>query len=232
MFCNREHGESAESDQFLDLVEHLGLPLIALSSAISWAEAQDAGMSREDWREEYHRRVIDVLAPYHLGTLALAGYMLITSPAMCRRYAMLNLHPALPEGPVGMWREVIWRLLESGAAETGAMMNLATPRLDRGPAISYCHFPIRGEGWDLLWNQLDAKRETRSIAEIALEEGEEEPLFVAIRRHGEAREAPLLYQTLRQFAEGHVYTRSGAAFADSGRLPLDLTAAVEAEIDG
>ena len=50
--------------------------------------------------------------PYRLGVLVMAGYMLIVSPAMCRRFAILNLHPALPGGPTGTWQEVIWRLLD------------------------------------------------------------------------------------------------------------------------
>ena len=73
----------------------------------------------------------------------MAGYMLISSPAFCRRYAILNLHPALPGDPTGTWQQVIWQLLEDDAAETGAMMHLATAQLDRGPvrsATSACRF--------------------------------------------------------------------------------------------
>ncbi len=56
-----------------------------------------------------------LLEPFALDVLVLAGYMLIVSPAMCARYAMLNLHPALPGGPTGTWQEVIWALLERQA---------------------------------------------------------------------------------------------------------------------
>ena len=52
---------------------------------------------------------MDLLVPYRLGLLVMAGYMLIVSPAMCRRYALLNLHPALPGGPTGTWQQVIWQ---------------------------------------------------------------------------------------------------------------------------
>ena len=45
-----------------------------------------------------------------------------------------------------------------------------------------------------------------SVEEIAAAEGEDEPLFAEIRRRGEVREIPLLYHTIRQFAEGKLNT--------------------------
>ena len=89
---------------------------------------------------------MELLVPYGLGALVMAGYMLIASPAVCRRYAILNLHPALPDGPTGTWQEVIWQLLDEGAAETGAMIHRATAELDRGPVISLFRLPIAGAG--------------------------------------------------------------------------------------
>ena len=190
VFCDRERGEAPESDRFLDLVDRLGIPAVTLSSRASWAEAQKLGVSRTAWRDEYHRGVAELLIPYRLGVLVLAGYMLIASPALCRKYAMLNLHPALPGGPKGMWQQVIWELLEDEADETGAMIHLATAQLDRGPVVSAFRFSLRGPDWDPLWRQFRAKRKTMSVAEIAAAEGEDEPLFAEIRRRGEVREDP------------------------------------------
>ena len=230
VFCDREPGESPESDRFLELVDRLGFPLVTLSSAASWKAAQALVVERAAWREEYHRGVMELLVPHRLGLLVMAGYMLISSPAFCRRYAILNLHPALPGGPTGTWQEVIWKLLEEEAAETGAMMHLATAQLDRGPVIGYFRLPLRGDDWDHLWAQFRAKRRTMSVAEIAAAEGEDEPLFAEIRRRGEVHEIPLLYQTLRLFAEGHLNTAAGAVFAESARLPMDLTELVDEEV--
>jgi len=230
VFSDRERGEAPESDRFIDLVERLDLPLVTLSSAASWVEAQKLGVSRSTWREEYHRGVMDLLVPYSLGVLVMAGYMLIASPAMCRKFAILNLHPALPGGPTGTWQQVIWELLENEADETGAMIHLATAQLDRGPVVSTFRFSLRDEEWGPLWMQFREKRKTMSVAEIAATEGESEPLFAAIRRRGEVREIPLLYQTLRQFAEGKLNTTNGGVFAESTRLPLDLSELVEEEV--
>lgn len=230
VFCDREQGEAPQSDRFIELVERLDFPLITLSSAASWKAAQALGVDRSTWRDEYHRGVMDLLVPYRLGVLVMAGYMLVVNPAMCRRYALLNLHPALPGGPTGTWQEVIWQLLEKEAAETGAMVHLATAQLDRGPVVSFFRFPLTGDDWTPLWARFREKRATMSVAQIAATEGESEPLFAEIRRRGEAREIPLLYQTLCQFAQGKLNTAAGAVFAESARLPLDLTEPVEAEV--
>jgi phosphoribosylglycinamide formyltransferase-1 len=230
VFSDRERGEAPESDHFLDLAHHLGFPLVTLSSRAGWAEAQELGIPRAEWRQEYHRHVADLLTPYNLGVLVLSGYMLITSAELCRRFAILNLHPALPGGPKGMWQDVIWKLLEAEAEETGGMIHLATAQLDRGPVVSFFRLPLRDPDWEPLWDEWHAKRETLSVAEIAAAEGENEPLFAEIRRRGEVREIPLLYQTLRQFAEGRLNTANGGVFAESARLPLDLTELVDAEV--
>lgn len=230
VFCDRERGEAAASDAFLDLVERLGLRALSVSSAASWRAAAARGSDRETWRVAFHERVIELLEQHDIEVLVLAGYMLIVSPAMCERFALLNLHPALPGGPVGTWQEVIWRLLESSASETGAMMHLATSELDRGPVIAYVRFPIQGANWDELWRRWRQKRAVLDLAAIVAGEGEDERLFAAVRRHGEVREISLLYQTLRQFADGYLTAADGEVRATSGNLPLDLSAMVENEV--
>ena len=157
VFCDREPGEAEASDRFLRLADQLGLAVETVSSAASrqrWqSRAADlpAEASRAMWREQFHDEVMWHLRPYKLDVLVLAGYMLIVSPPMCARYAMLNLHPALPGGPTGAWQEVIWELLRTRATETGAMMHLVTAELDRGPAVAFFRFPIVGPEWDGLW---------------------------------------------------------------------------------
>ncbi len=230
VFCDRELGETPESDRFLRLVQRLGFPTVTLSSAAGWSAAQQQDQSRVTWRHGFHEQVARLLKPFRLDVLVMAGYMLIVSPDFCRHNVLLNLHPALPNGPTGTWQEVIWALLDRGATETGAMMHLATAELDRGPVVSFFRFPLTGDDWDLLWEAFREKRQTMSVAQIAAAEGEAEPLFAEVRRHGEVREIPLLYQTLRQFTLGQLNTAAGAVFAESARLPLDLTELVDEEL--
>lgn len=151
VFMNRAPGEAPESDEFIRIVEKAGVPLITVSSAAFEPDKRARGMTdpavMEEWRLSFDREVIDALAGHQADLIVLAGYMLIAGREMCEKFTMINLHPALPGGPKGTWQEVIREIMRNGEKETGAMMHLVTPELDRGPAISYFKFPVRG-GFD------------------------------------------------------------------------------------
>jgi phosphoribosylglycinamide formyltransferase-1 len=242
VFCDRERSEQPESDAFLDLVSDLGLPAVTLSSAASWQawrERRDTlddrrfanrAAIREAWRGAFHDDVTGLLESYDVDLLVLAGYMLVTSPDMCVRFAILNLHPALPGGPQGTWQQVIWRLLADETDETGAMVHLATAELDSGPVVAYCSFPIVGLRWDRLWHAFRRRRDELGLDALAAAEGERQPLFAEIRRQGERREIPLLYHTVREFAEEHLVVRAGDIVGVTVEAPLMLTPEVEAEL--
>src|SRR4030042_5407098 len=101
----------------------------------------------------------------------LAGYMLIVGEEMCQRYPMLNLHPAAPGGPKGTWQDVVWKLIESKAAQTGVMMHLVTPELDEGPAVTYSTFSIRGQPFDRYWRGVGGL----SVGATRARQGEKDP---------------------------------------------------------
>jgi len=144
VFSTREPGESKESDLFLKLVEKYHIPLICFSYQKFKARKEAPSLLRLD----YDREVMERLKDFHPDLCVLAGYMLIVGKEMCQKYNMVNLHPAAPGGPTGTWQEVIWQLIDSKAQETGVMMHLATPELDKGPPATYCTFPIRGKPFD------------------------------------------------------------------------------------
>jgi folate-dependent phosphoribosylglycinamide formyltransferase PurN len=192
VFCNREPGEAEESDLFLKLAEGYGLPPICFSS-------RNFGAT-QGRRLEYDREVMKRLEDFHPDLCVLAGYMLIVGAEMCCKYNMINLHPAIPGGPSGTWQEVIWQLIESKATETGVMMHLVTPELDMGPPVTYCTFPIRGKTFAKYWAEIKGQ----SAAKIKQEQGENNRLFKLIRKHGLAREFPLIIATLKVFSQGKV----------------------------
>jgi phosphoribosylglycinamide formyltransferase-1 len=241
VFCDRERGEQAESDAFLDLAADLGLTTATLSSAASWGAWRarrdlDRGRFpnktavREAWRLAYHDDVAALLDSYGVELLVLAGYMLITGPDLCARFAILNLHPALPGGPRGTWQQVIWTLLADEAQETGTMIHLATAELDSGPVVAYCSFPIVGLRYDRLWHAFRKQRDALGLDGVAAAEGERQPLFAEIRRQGERREIPLLYHTVREFALEHLLMRGGEIVGVTLDPPLELTAEIDAEL--
>lgn len=220
VFCNREPGESPETDRFFDLVRGYGLPLLCLSSARFRRERgvapARAGEPLPPWRLEYDRHVMRLLEPYAFDLGVLAGYMLIVGEEMCRCYSLLNLHPAPPGGPAGTWQEVIWHLIAAGAERSGVMMHLTTPELDQGPVVAYCTYPIRGPEFDPFWQEVAG----RPVEEVVAQEGEENRLFRRIRRHGVARELPLVVATLLAFAQGRVRLdlATGQVVDDRGRV--------------
>jgi len=201
VFSNREPGESSESDLFFKMVEDYRVPLICFSYQKFRARREttisQAG-TLPPWRLDYDREVMARLQPPDL--CVLAGYMLIVGAEMCRRYNMINLHPAAPGGPAGTWQEVIWQLIDSGAEETGVMMHLVTPELDKGPPVTYCTFPIRGKPFDKYWEEIKG----HSIEQIKKRQGENNPLFKLIRQHGLTREFPLIIATLKAFSQGKI----------------------------
>ena len=141
---------------------------------------------------------------------------------------MLNFHPAPPNGPVGTWQEVIWRLIEDRAQEAGGYIHLATEDLDRGPVLTYYTFPIRGDAYDFLWQQV----ESRSTEDLKTAEGEELPLFRLIREEGVKRERPLLVETLKAFSKGDIHVEGRRVLDADGNETsgLCLNEAVEKSI--
>jgi len=229
VFCDREPGETAAADAFLAAVKARGVPAVTLSSRELRQKIQRRDSQVEAAREAFDARVIALLKDFKVEVVVLAGYMLITSPLLCRTFLLLNLHPALPGGPKGTWQEVMWQLMEADAREAGAMMHLATPELDAGPPVAYFRFSLRSPAFDPLWAAWQEKRRARTLAAIQAGEGEGEPLFARIRAEELRREFPLILLTLKNLAEGRFrLTRQGPA-VQGQIIPtgFDLTPQVE-----
>lgn len=233
VFCNRDRGEHEATDLFLDLAASLGIPCVTLSSRRFRKERGGAlskpGEPLPPWRAAYDQRVLGLIAerPFDVGMLA--GYMLIFTKEISQRLRLLNLHPAEPGGPVGTWQEVVWQLIDARAERSGVMIHLATDALDEGPVVTYCTYSLRGPAFDALWDAIDA----RTAAEMREAEGEGQPLFLEIRRHGAARERPLVVTTLKAFADGRLRIEGGRPVDGAGRelpLGLDLTQEIDSAV--
>lgn len=232
VFSNREPGESTESDLFFALARSYSIPLVCFSSKKFGAgrESVLAPSGLPAWRADYDVEAMARLAAFNPDLCVLAGYMLIVGEEMCRRYTMINLHPAAPGGPTGTWQEVIWQLIEAKAETTGVMMHLVTPELDKGPPVTYCTFSIRGEPFDRYWEEIAAS----SVRAIITKEGESNQLFRLIRRHGLAREFPLIVATLKAFSEGQVKVDRGEVLDRRGKLipGYDLSEEIDRIVKG
>lgn len=212
--CNRERGQSRNTDAFLDDVERSGTPLIARSSG-AWRRAVGGAISDPSgelapWRRDFDgwlRTQIDLHAP---DIAMLAGYMLVVTDVLCDALPMLNLHPALPGGPIGTWQAVIHQLIRERAEQSGMLLQRVTTELDRGPTVTWCQYPIIGPEFDGLWTQFGELH------------GQETPLFQAIRAAGVEREPIFILESLGAIAAG--VPTPGPDTASGG---VEITATVE-----
>ena len=224
VFSNRERGEGEGSDHFFDLLAPRGIPLITHSSR----RFRQAHGDFTAHRHEYDAQVQELVGRYSPDLCMLAGYLLILGPELCGSSTFLNLHPALPSGPKGLWDEVIWELINQHPQETGAMVFLVTEEVDEGPPMTFTRFPLHGPRFDWLWSEVG--NEEASV--LRDRDGEENPLFQAIRQEGMRREPPLVVETLKAFANGELRLHEGHLLDAQGHRtePHDLTDQVEAAL--
>ena len=197
VFSNRAHGEAEGSDDFFRLVRDFDLPLITHSSA---EFRRRKGGRFADHRAEFDGEVRELIGDFRPDVCVLAGYMLIASGELCRAYHLLNLHPALPDGPIGTWQEVVWQLIEQRADRTGAMTHLATEEVDRGPVVSFVTVPLDAPELEPHWQGLG----DGEVSGIMENQGEEFELFRLIRSMQYSREPYLLLETLRAISRGAI----------------------------
>jgi len=243
IFCHRETGDAAANEEyrqremFFDLAAELGIPVATHSHVRFMPELRKRGLQEspsaaeaspalQKWRNLYGEEVVKTvrLLP-SVDIIVMAGYMLILGDPELEALDMVNIHPALPWGPRGTWQEVIHQLIAEDAHEQGIMVHLVTKVLDRGPVISYCRFPIRGDGWDSLWEQW--RQDIHHDTVLAIRE--QHPLFRKIRLEGEIRELPLLSGAIRELALGNIVVKdrkiwSGGKLQEEG---VDLTRIIE-----
>ncbi len=229
VFCSREPGEAELTDVYLKMVEDYGIPLIYFSyqnyRRARGERTPPPGTQMPQWRIDYDREVMSRIKDFQPDLCILAGFMLIFGEDMCQKYNIINLHPASPHGPTGIWQNVIWELIGGGASESGVMMHLVIPELDRGPVVTYCTYPIRGEPFDHFWEEWAEMR-----AGSPEKHSEDNPLFKAIRQHGFIREIPLIITTIRAFSEGRVKVSPDKQITDAAGRPIsgyDLTEEIE-----
>ncbi len=229
VFCNREHGQFAATDVFLDQVRAYGIPLVTLSDRNfrreHGGEVARAGEPLPAWRHAYDSAVTARLAPYSFDIGMLAGYMLIATAPLYSAHPLLNLHPSGPGQPAGTWQEVTWQLIAQHADHGGVRIHLVTGELDAGAIATYCTYPLRGGTIDAMWR--DAAQ--RTLAEMRETDGEENALFQEIRRRGSARELPLIVETLRAFADGRLRLDADNIMAGETKVVggYDLTPEIE-----
>lgn len=230
VFSNRERGEEDVTDAFFDFVASQNIPLLSLSSVRfrreRGGERSRSGEPLPSWRRAYDAEVARLVDQHPSDLGVLAGYMLIFTPAFVQRHPLLNLHPALPDGPAGTWREVIRYLIRTRAAESGVMVHVAIPAVDEGPVAAFARYSLRGDAFAAFWDALPVDLDDAAL--------DATPLFARIRQAMVAHEAPFLVATLQAFADGRVRLEGDRIVGAAGAPPppLDLTEDVRGRMKG
>lgn len=96
-------------------------------------------------REEYDEHVLELLRPYGVDLIALAGFMRILTPRFVRAYKnrIINIHPALLPSFPGM--HAARQALESGVKFTGCTVHFVDEGVDSGPIILQAVVPVRDD---------------------------------------------------------------------------------------
>jgi len=209
VFINRDVKGNEHRRKVIQMAEENGIPVIVLPSDTFMPELKARDVAA--WREAYGRELRARIAPYEMDFGVLAGYMLIIDPETCRRYVLINLHPALPDTYKGTWDEIVVKVAESTDAAYGATIHLCSPVLDCGEPLAFDSFPVG----DL--------RAGTPPAELPQ----------AIRAREVKREVPLLMEAIRLLVDGEVTVRDGELYDREGkrlRGPLDLAARVSSQV--
>ena len=223
VFSNRAVGFEKVTDNFFEKVRTDDTALITHSS-IDYrkqmhGERSKNGTPLPSWREEYDREIERLISKYDFDVGVLAGYMLILTKPFVEKFPIINLHPALPDGPKGTWQEVIQELITSDARKTGLMIHRVTAEVDLGPVLATCEFQLDGARFN------DAKQAIKENTDLNTSE-----LFKLIREETVKRESPFVTALLQEIAQGKISiqnTYPPINTLPNKYLPADLTIQVE-----
>lgn len=94
--------------------------------------------SQAEFEEALNRTLDD----HRVGTIALAGYMRLLSPAFITRWQglIVNIHPSLLPAHKGL--DTHARVLAAGDASSGCSVHLVTDELDSGDILAQSEVPV------------------------------------------------------------------------------------------
>ena len=141
-------------------------------------------------RQDYDRKLIEVIEDFDPKLIVLAGFMRILSPVFVQHYQgrILNIHPSLLPAYTGV--NTHQRVLDAEEKEHGVSVHFVTEELDGGPVIAQ-------EKIDVLATDTAAQLATR----------------VAAKEH-------IIYpKVVSWFAAGRLHMDADGAYMDHDKLP-------------
>ncbi|HSV41787.1 MAG TPA: formyltransferase family protein [Methanomassiliicoccales archaeon] len=194
ILINREVKGNQYRKRMIDMAAEQGIPVIIFPSDSFRPDLKQTDMNA--WRDAYGAGLREHISRYHMDFGVLAGYMLIFDPETCKRYVLINLHPALPDTYKGTWEDIVGQVVDDNDQSYGSTVHLCTPELDRGATIAYDSFDV--EPLRAMFPERD-------------------DLIKAVRAKELLREAYLLMETVKMLVDGGVVIRDGRLYDAQGR---------------
>jgi len=96
-------------------------------------------------REDYDRKIVEIMEEREIDLVCLAGYMRILTPVLCEAFLnkVINIHPALLPSFPGL--HVQQKAIDWGVKFSGATVHFVTPEVDMGPIIIQAVVPVLQE---------------------------------------------------------------------------------------
>jgi phosphoribosylglycinamide formyltransferase-1 len=96
-------------------------------------------------REDYDRKLVEIMEEREIDLVCLAGYMRILTPVFCQAFLnkVINIHPALLPSFPGL--HVQQKAIDWGVKFSGATVHFVTPEVDMGPIIIQAVVPVLQE---------------------------------------------------------------------------------------
>jgi phosphoribosylglycinamide formyltransferase-1 len=93
-------------------------------------------------REDYDRKIVEIMGEREIDLICLAGYMRILTPVFCEAFLdrVINIHPALLPSFPGL--HVQQKAIDWGVKFSGATVHFVTPEVDMGPIIIQAVVPV------------------------------------------------------------------------------------------
>jgi phosphoribosylglycinamide formyltransferase 1 len=193
VFINRDVKGNTYRQRLIDMAVEEEIPVIIFPSDSFRPDLKRKDL--DEWRDAYGEGLRKCIADHPMDFGVLAGYMLIIDRITCRRYDIINLHPALPNTYTGTWEEIVGKVVENGDPCYGAMVHICSPELDRGAIVAYDSFPTE----PILNETIPAEEKARRVRAEELR-----------------REAPLLMTSIKMLVDEQVSIRCGKVYDRDG----------------
>lgn len=130
---------SKEASKGAEVAAELGLPVVTLDIKAFYAK-RDAKITDRTVRAAFDREVLQLIEPFEIDVILLAGYVWATTDEMLDKYPLINVHPAdLSVVKDGLrqfaGKDGVGDTLKAGSRTISSTSHMATNVIDGGPIL-------------------------------------------------------------------------------------------------